>query len=155
MVETGRGWSALLAFLSGTLALTPTTPPGQGTTPYSVGFVEGPEGKTFAKGETQWMTLIPTIYNADTLGIRPDLVGRPITDEQMQPSIRPRLGQLFDPSQVSVISPVRTSGDDEQQVTTRRRGYAYPLLRFGQQRPHPRQVRNRLRHQASIEQSAE
>ena len=25
------------------------------------------------------MTLIPTIYNADTLGIRPDLVGRPIT----------------------------------------------------------------------------
>jgi putative spermidine/putrescine transport system substrate-binding protein len=26
------------------------------------------------------MTLIPTIYNADTLGIRPDLVGRPITN---------------------------------------------------------------------------
>lgn len=25
------------------------------------------------------MTLIPTIYNADTLGIRPDLVGRPIS----------------------------------------------------------------------------
>ena len=25
------------------------------------------------------MTLIPTIYNADTLGIRPDLVGKPIT----------------------------------------------------------------------------
>ena len=24
------------------------------------------------------MTLIPTIYNADTLGIRPDLIGRPI-----------------------------------------------------------------------------
>ena len=26
------------------------------------------------------MTLIPTIYNADTLGIRPDLVGRPISN---------------------------------------------------------------------------
>jgi putative spermidine/putrescine transport system substrate-binding protein len=59
--------------------LTPTTPIAQGTTPYSVGFVDGPNGKKFAKGETQWMTLIPTIYNADTLGIRPDLVGRPIS----------------------------------------------------------------------------
>ncbi len=58
--------------------LTPTSPVAQGTTPYSVGFVDGPGGKTFAKGETGWMTLIPTIYNADTLGIRPDLVGRPI-----------------------------------------------------------------------------
>ena len=36
-------------------------------------------GQDFAKRQTQWMTLVPTIYNADTLGIRPDLVGRPIT----------------------------------------------------------------------------
>ncbi|MBS0643452.1 MAG: PotD/PotF family extracellular solute-binding protein [Acetobacteraceae bacterium] len=60
--------------------LTPTTPVAQGTTPYSVGFVETADSKNFAKGETQWMTLIPTIYNADTLGIRPDLVGRPINN---------------------------------------------------------------------------
>jgi putative spermidine/putrescine transport system substrate-binding protein len=59
--------------------LTPESAMAQGTTPYSVGFVDGPNGKTFAKGQTEWMTLIPTIYNADTLGIRPDLVGRPIT----------------------------------------------------------------------------
>ena len=58
--------------------LTPDSKIAQGTTPYSVGFVDGPNGKTFAKGQTNWMTLIPTIYNADTLGIRPDLVGRPI-----------------------------------------------------------------------------
>jgi len=58
--------------------LTPDSPIAQGTTPYSVGFVDGPSGKTFAPGQTEWMTLIPTIYNADTLGIRPDLVGRPI-----------------------------------------------------------------------------
>ena len=58
--------------------LTPDSQVAQGTTPYSVGYVEGPSGKTFAKGATGWMTLIPTIYNADTLGIRPDLVGRPI-----------------------------------------------------------------------------
>lgn len=58
--------------------LSADAPVGQGTTPYSVGYVDGPNGKTFAKGATGWMTLIPTIYNADTLGIRPDLVGRPI-----------------------------------------------------------------------------
>ena len=58
--------------------LTPDSPIAQGTTPYSVGFVDGPSGRTFAHGQTEWMTLIPTIYNADTLGIRPDLVGRPI-----------------------------------------------------------------------------
>jgi putative spermidine/putrescine transport system substrate-binding protein len=58
--------------------LTPESAMAQGTTPYSVGFVDGPNGKVFAKEQTNWMTLIPTIYNADTLGIRPDLVGRPI-----------------------------------------------------------------------------
>jgi putative spermidine/putrescine transport system substrate-binding protein len=60
--------------------LNPEAPVGQGTTPYSVGYVDGPKGKTFANGATEWMTLIPTIYNADTLGIRPDLVGRPISN---------------------------------------------------------------------------
>jgi putative spermidine/putrescine transport system substrate-binding protein len=58
--------------------LTQDSPIAQGTTPYSVGFVDSPASRTFARGQTNWMTLIPTIYNADTLGIRPDLVGRPI-----------------------------------------------------------------------------
>jgi putative spermidine/putrescine transport system substrate-binding protein len=58
--------------------LTPDSAIAQGTTPYSVGFVDSPASRTFARGQTNWMTLIPTIYNADTLGIRPDLVGRPI-----------------------------------------------------------------------------
>ncbi|MFN4211475.1 MAG: twin-arginine translocation signal domain-containing protein, partial [Devosia sp.] len=51
----------------------------QGTAPHTVGFVDGPDSKEFAKGETGWFTMVPTIYNADTLGIRPDLVGRDIT----------------------------------------------------------------------------
>ncbi len=50
----------------------------QGTDPYEVGFLEEQGGKSFASGETQFMTAIPTVYNADTLGIRPDLIGRPI-----------------------------------------------------------------------------
>ena len=58
--------------------LTPDTVIAQGTAPHTVGFVEGPGSKKFVAEESGWMTLIPTIYNADTLGIRPDLIGRPI-----------------------------------------------------------------------------
>jgi putative spermidine/putrescine transport system substrate-binding protein len=43
-----------------------------------VSFVENPTDRKFAKGETNWYTMVPTIYNADTLGIRPDLIKRPI-----------------------------------------------------------------------------
>lgn len=60
--------------------LTPESVIAQGTAPHTVGFVEGPGSTSFASEETGWMTLIPTIYNADTLGIRPDLIGRPITN---------------------------------------------------------------------------
>jgi putative spermidine/putrescine transport system substrate-binding protein len=60
--------------------LKPDSVIAQGTAPSTVGFVDGKDSTTFAKAPTQWFTMIPTIYNADTLGIRPDLVGRPITN---------------------------------------------------------------------------
>ena len=50
----------------------------QGTAPKKVMFLEGEHSKVFAKTVTEWVTLIPTTYNADTLGIRPDLIKRPI-----------------------------------------------------------------------------
>ena len=80
--------------------LTLTSPVGQGTTPYSVGYVDGPNGKAFAKGATGWMTLIPTIYNADTLGIRPDLVGRPINNwkDLVDPAFKGKASILNIPS---------------------------------------------------------
>ena len=58
--------------------LTPESVIAQGTAPHSVGFVDGPDGKEFVDNESGWMTLIPTIYNADTLGIRPDLIDEEI-----------------------------------------------------------------------------
>lgn len=58
--------------------LTPDSVIAQGTAPHTVGFVEGPGSPKFTTQGSGWMTLIPTIYNADTLGIRPDLIGRPI-----------------------------------------------------------------------------
>ena len=51
----------------------------QGTAPYSVQYATGPDGQKFADGPSEWLTGIPTFTNADTLGIRPDLTGRPIT----------------------------------------------------------------------------
>src|SRR5229473_5881962 len=50
----------------------------QGTAPWKVLYLEGPNSKTFSATPTEFVTLIPTVYNADTLGIRPDLIKRPI-----------------------------------------------------------------------------
>src|SRR5262245_55720444 len=50
----------------------------QGTSPYEVQYLEKSNSTALAKGPTRWATLIPTLYNADTLGIRPDLINRPI-----------------------------------------------------------------------------
>ena len=59
--------------------LTPSSKIAQGTAPHTVSFVENPTDRNFSKGETNWYTMVPTIYNADTLGIRPDLIKRPIS----------------------------------------------------------------------------
>lgn len=58
--------------------LTPSSAIAQGTAPHTVGFVANRTATAFEASQTEWMTLIPTIYNADTLGIRPDLISRPI-----------------------------------------------------------------------------
>ena len=58
--------------------LTPTSKIAQGTAPHTVGFTDGPNSKKFSNSQTDWFTMVRTIYNADTLGIRPDIIGRPI-----------------------------------------------------------------------------
>jgi putative spermidine/putrescine transport system substrate-binding protein len=80
--------------------LTPDSVIAQGTAPSTVGFVEGKTSTKFAPKPTEWMTLIPTIYNADTLGIRPDLVGRPITNwkDLIDPAFKGKAAILNIPS---------------------------------------------------------
>jgi putative spermidine/putrescine transport system substrate-binding protein len=80
--------------------LTPSSTVAQGTAPNTVGFVDGAGSARFAPTPTQWLTMIPTIYNADTLGIRPDLVGRPITHwkDMMDPAFRGKTSILNIPS---------------------------------------------------------
>ena len=84
--------------------LTPESKIAQGTAPSRVGFVEGPGSKKFAKDQTQWMTLIPTIYNADTLGIRPDLIGRPISSwaELLNPEFKGK-ASILDISSIGIM----------------------------------------------------
>ncbi len=85
-------------FITGKLK--PDSVIAQGTAPHTVGFVEAQDSTTFAKEPTQWMTMVPTIYNADTLGIRPDLVGREITTwaDIMDPAFKGKTSILNIPS---------------------------------------------------------
>jgi putative spermidine/putrescine transport system substrate-binding protein len=72
----------------------------QGTAPKKVIFLEGEKSKVFSKTPTQFMSLIPTVYNADTLGIRPDLIKRPIDSwkELLNPEFKGKAAILNIPS---------------------------------------------------------
>ncbi len=72
----------------------------QGTAPKKVMFLEGPHSTKFSKTPTEWVTLIPTVYNADTLGIRPDLIKRPIEhwSELLNPEFKGKAAILNIPS---------------------------------------------------------
>jgi putative spermidine/putrescine transport system substrate-binding protein len=78
--------------------------PTQGVAPYSVLYATGADGQKFSKGPSDWLTGIPTITNADTLGIRPDLVGRPISSwaDLISPEFKGRAA-LQDQPTVGVI----------------------------------------------------
>jgi putative spermidine/putrescine transport system substrate-binding protein len=72
----------------------------QGTAPWKVLYLEGKDSKAFAKAPTEFVTLIPTVYNADTLGIRPDLIKRPISSwaELLNPEFKGKASILNIPS---------------------------------------------------------
>ena len=54
--------------------------PSQGITPMMILYATSPDGQKVTDGRpTDWVTGIPTVINGDTLGVRPDLVGRPIS----------------------------------------------------------------------------
>ncbi len=84
--------------------LTPDSVIAQGTAPHTVGFTSGADGTDFVQEESGWMTLIPTIYNADTLGIRPDLIGRPISNwsELLNPEFKGK-ASILDISSIGIM----------------------------------------------------
>ena len=72
----------------------------QGTAPWKVLYLESAGSKVFSKTPTDFVTLIPTVYNADTLGIRPDLIKRPINSwaELLNPEFKGKASILNIPS---------------------------------------------------------
>ncbi len=63
-------------------------------------YLEGANSTKFATAPTDFVTLIPTVYNADTLGIRPDLIKRPISSwaELLNPEFKGKASILNIPS---------------------------------------------------------
>ncbi|WP_426955082.1 ABC transporter substrate-binding protein [Muricoccus radiodurans] len=91
----------------------------QGTAPKKVQFLTGRNAREFANGPTEWMSLIPTTYNADTLGIRPDLIRRPIESwaELLNPQFKGKASILNIPS-IGIM--------DAAMVVEATGGYRYP-----------------------------
>ncbi|MDJ0704353.1 MAG: extracellular solute-binding protein [Leptolyngbyaceae cyanobacterium MO_188.B28] len=92
----------------------------QGTAPYKVMYLTGPDSTEFSATPTDWATLIPFQYNADTLGYRPDLVGRKIETwaELFNPEFKgktsildiPQIG-IMDAAMVAEAAGLMTFGD--------------------------------------------
>jgi len=72
----------------------------QGISPIKVAYLTAEKSKEFSKEPSQWMSVIPTVYNADTLGIRPDLIKRPIGSwaELLNPEFKGKAAILNIPS---------------------------------------------------------
>jgi putative spermidine/putrescine transport system substrate-binding protein len=85
-------------FLNGTVGGKPVG--DQGTAPKKVIYLAGERSKSFSPSATEWLSLIPTTYNADTLGIRPDLIKRPVLSwaELLNPEFKGRAALLNIPS---------------------------------------------------------
>ena len=71
-----------------------------GGAPFLITFLESPKASKFSHKPTEWMALVPTVFNADTLGIRPDLIKRPIRNwhELLNPEFKGRTAILNIPS---------------------------------------------------------
>src|SRR5271169_5054028 len=72
----------------------------EGISPIKVAYLSAEKSKDFSKGSSKWMSVIPTVYNADTLGIRPDLIKRPINSwaELLNPEFKGKAAILDIPS---------------------------------------------------------
>lgn len=50
----------------------------QGISPYEAMYIEKKDSRDLHDGVTDWATFLPQVYNADSMGYRPDLIGREI-----------------------------------------------------------------------------
>lgn len=90
--------------------------PQQGITPNSILYATDATGNKVTGGEpTEWLTAIPTVTNGDTLGIRPDLTGRPVTSwgDLLSPDFRGKAALQDSPTigVIDVAMAVEARGD--------------------------------------------
>ncbi len=64
-------------YTQGTFAGQPVS--REGDSPFEFMYRDSIDGTSFHDGPSDWATFLPGAFNADTLGIRPDLIDRPIT----------------------------------------------------------------------------
>ena len=71
-----------------------------GIAPIKVSYLKAAESTEFSEEPTDFMTVVPVVYNADTLGIRPDLIKRPIESwkELLNPEFKGKAAILNIPS---------------------------------------------------------
>jgi len=78
-VSKFKQWDATLSLFTKSVYSDGRPASTQGIAPYTVLYATDAAGSKFASAPTEFLNGVPTITNADTLGIRPDLTGRPIT----------------------------------------------------------------------------
>ncbi|MFT3800107.1 MAG: extracellular solute-binding protein [Burkholderiaceae bacterium] len=59
----------------------------QGISPYEVMYTDGPDARKIVDGQQRWLTFLPQVFNADSIGYRPDKVGHEVSEWK----------ELFDP----------------------------------------------------------
>ncbi len=52
----------------------------QGISPYEAMYISKPDATELHEGVADWMTFLPQVYNADSIGYRPDLIKREVTE---------------------------------------------------------------------------
>ncbi|MEG4320169.1 MULTISPECIES: extracellular solute-binding protein [unclassified Microcoleus] len=100
-VKKIKNWDKIVPyFTTGKFAAGAKVNISQGTAPFKVMYVKDKDSKEFSPTPTDWATLIPFQYNADTLGYRPDLTGKKIESwaELLDPKYKGKTALLDIPS---------------------------------------------------------
>src|ERR1700731_3853930 len=74
--------------------------PRKGISPYEAMYIEKPDATDLHEGVTEWATFLPQVYNADSIGYRPDLVGHQVTEwkELLDPKFKGKAAILDVPA---------------------------------------------------------
>jgi putative spermidine/putrescine transport system substrate-binding protein len=72
----------------------------QGISPYEAMYIDSKDSTTIVEGEHAFATFLPQVYNADSIGYRPDLIDHPVTQwkELLSPAYKGKAAILDVPN---------------------------------------------------------